>query len=59
VEPSGKAWKSLEDQEIPGGEIVLLRWRYRVIDGKTWNLGSSVGTLTSVPPQSKNRHTNL
>jgi hypothetical protein len=27
-----------EDQEIPGGETLLPRWRKRVIDGKIWNV---------------------
>ena len=40
-----------EDQEIPGGEILLPRWRQRVIDGKIWNVWHNTeqgGGLSSV-----------
>ena len=50
-----------EDQEIPGGEILLLRWRQRVIDGKIWNVchkieqGGGLSSVAYAPPRC-NRH---
>jgi hypothetical protein len=50
-----------EDQEIPGEEILLLIWRYRVIDGKTWNVwhkteqGGGLSSVAYAPPRSNRR----
>jgi hypothetical protein len=50
-----------EDQEIPGGETLLLRWRLRVIDGKIWNVwhkteqGGGLSSVAYAPPRCNRR----
>jgi hypothetical protein len=50
-----------EDQEIPGGETLLPRWRKRVIDGKIWNVwhkteqGGGLSSVAYAPPRCNRR----
>jgi len=50
-----------KDLKIPGGEIVLLRWRQGVIDVKIWNVyhkteqGGGLWSVAYAPPRC-NRH---